>query len=114
MATATKSGKRRQVARTIRVVLPPSAESPFTVVNITVNGKGTYYAVTGIPADQGTGFRVAKMDTATTEEEVYYVNLSPDARTCDCKGHVRWGHCKHADGLAALLQSGQLSEGGAR
>jgi hypothetical protein len=23
---------------------------------------------------------------------------------CDCKGFLRWGHCKHRDCLAALLR----------
>ena len=40
--------------------------------------------------------------------ETYHVNLDGDKRTCECKGFLKWNHCKHADGLAALIAAGRL------
>jgi hypothetical protein len=44
------------------------------------------------------------------EEAAYEVCLSADgtADACDCKGFARWSHCKHRDGLAALVKAGRL------
>jgi hypothetical protein len=73
-------------------------------VRITVGGKATDYYLTGIPSDFGRGFRLEKMGA----EETYHVNLDADRQTCECKGHLRHGHCKHADGLAALIAASKL------
>ena len=35
-------------------------------------------------------------------------NIDGDKRTCECKGFLHHGHCKHADGIAALIAAGQL------
>jgi hypothetical protein len=60
-----------------------------------------------VTADFGRGFLVEKIDTAA-QTAAYHVNLDGDKRTCECKGHLRHGHCKHADGLAALIAAGRL------
>ena len=41
-------------------------------------------------------------------DSVYAVNIDGDKRTCECDGFNRWQHCKHADGLAALIAAGRL------
>jgi predicted nucleic acid-binding Zn finger protein len=43
---------------------------------------------------------------------VYHVHLD-DATgdSCDCLGHIRWGHktvCKHVAGIKACLQAGRI------
>jgi hypothetical protein len=41
--------------------------------------------------------------------ESYDVNLSPDGKhRCECLGFLRWGHCKHVNGLAVLVEGGKL------
>jgi hypothetical protein len=73
-------------------------------VRITVGRAAADYFVTSIPADFGRGFVVEKIG----QEGRYSVNLEGDRRTCECKGHLAHGHCKHADGLAALVAAGRL------
>jgi hypothetical protein len=64
------------------------------------------YFLTNLASDYGRAFRVEKI--GTYPEEGYDVSLSPDGNSCECKGHLRWGHCKHADGLQALVNAGKL------
>jgi hypothetical protein len=75
------------------------------IVRITVGKTGTDYFVQRIPSDFGTAFRLTKV---LDEHDSYAVNLDGDQRTCECKGNQRHGHCKHGDGLAALLQAGRI------
>ena len=63
--------------------------------------------LTPIPADFGRGFRLEKIGLEANGE-AYHVNLDGDRRSCECKGFGRWNHCKHADGLAALIAAGRL------
>jgi hypothetical protein len=39
---------------------------------------------------------------------VYNLELDGGYRSCDCKGHERHGHCKHADAVAKLIELGRL------
>jgi hypothetical protein len=64
----------------------------------------TYYLLTRTAADYGRGFLLEKVDPRDMAS--YHVNLDGDKRACDCKGFLEWGHCKHADGLAALTAAG--------
>jgi hypothetical protein len=76
-------------------------------VRIRVGADECDYLLTELPADFGRGFRVEKIDP-TAETAAYHVNIDGSNRTCECKGHLRWGHCKHSDGLAALIVAGRL------
>jgi hypothetical protein len=65
-----------------------------------------------LPADRGAGglrpgFKVEKVGPEA-DGAAYHVNIDGDRRTCECKGYLRHGHCKHGDGLAALLAAGRL------
>jgi len=106
MSTVTQTRKPVKTP-SIRLMLLPSETNPFAVVRIAVNRKATDYRVSALSSDFGQGFAVEKIDPAT-EPETYHVNLNPQGNTYDCKGHARWGHCKHADGIAALLKAGKL------
>ena len=95
---------RTKPARSIRLTLKPFANNPG-VVRITVGKESADYLLSEIPADYGRGFTVEKMGA---DDGAYHVNLDGTNRTCECKGFGRWHHCKHADGLAALVKAGQL------
>jgi hypothetical protein len=72
------------------------------------------YAVTEFaPGWPGRAARFAKAEGqagSDREADGYDVFVSWDGRTCrcDCKGFTRWGHCKHAAALAALVANGWL------
>jgi hypothetical protein len=109
-ATANARTRQRKPrvkpARTIRLVVPPNADGRNAVVRIAVGQDAADYLLDRLPSDFGTAFRVQKAG----EDTFYNVNLSADgsADVCDCQGFSRWQHCKHADGLAALVKAGRL------
>jgi hypothetical protein len=72
-------------------------------LTITVGKKQDAYALAEIGADAGRGFELTKNDGT-----VYHVNADGMMSSCDCKGHLRWGHCKHLDALLALQVAGRL------
>jgi hypothetical protein len=71
-----------------------------------VGKASTDYFLSRIPSDFGTAFCLEKVGDA--EGAAYHICLSADRNLCDCQGHARWQHCKHADGLAALVAAGKL------
>ena len=71
------------------------------------------YLLHTIPSDFGNGaigFEVEKLDADLNPVEVSRTHLSnrPEDRTCDCKGCLRHGHCKHLEGIEALRKAGRL------
>jgi hypothetical protein len=94
---------RPEPERFIRLLVQPEAPSTG-VVRITVGAEEAYYFLTELATDYGRGFRLAKI----AGEELYHVHFDIEESSCDCEGHLRWGRCKHADGLAALIAAGQL------
>jgi hypothetical protein len=76
------------------------------VVRITVGKEQTDYFLTELATDFGRGFTVQKI--GPDAEPAYHVNVEGERRSCDCKGFARWNHCKHSDGLAALVAAGRL------
>jgi hypothetical protein len=84
---------------------PVPADTSRRHIRLTVDGTETDYWLQAIPADFGTAFKLEKF--AKDGGEVYHVNL--DAKrghhTCECLGHLRWGHrtqCRHVAALLAL------------
>jgi hypothetical protein len=57
----------------------------------------------------GRAFQLSKAGP-DADGEVYHVLLTGDVRqaSCSCKGFVRHSHCKHRDGLAAIVAAGRL------
>ena len=41
-------------------------------------------------------------------ESAYAVNIDGEKCSCECKGFASHGHCKHSDGIAALIAAGKL------
>ncbi len=105
-APARQRKPRTKPARFVRLCIRPLGRAPG-VVRLTVGKESADYYLFAIPADFGTAFKVVKIGIDATEGE-YAVNIDADKRTCDCKGHARHGHCKHADGIAALIAAGKL------
>jgi hypothetical protein len=97
---------RAKPARSIRLVLPLNGDARNGVVRITVGKAAQDYFLSRIPSDFGTAFVLEKV--GDEEATAYSVNLAADRNLCDCQGHARWAHCKHADGLAALVAAGKL------
>lgn len=106
-ATATAPARQRKPrprpARSIGLCVRPDADSAG-VVRIHVGEEAHDYLLTEFAADFGRGFLLQKIG----HDAAYHVNLDAGNRTCECKGHLKWGRCKHADGLAALVAAGRL------
>lgn len=107
MSTLTRSPRpRKPIARAIGVLEPPQADQPG-LLKIVMGKEAAVYWYREIPADfGGRAFELRKFQA----EEAYHVLLPGNGchGSCECKGHIRHGHCKHAEGLAALEQAGQL------
>lgn len=84
--------------RKVGIAVTPSDVNPFFVLRITEGEKVEHYTVH--PKEGGRAFVVSKMP----DGEHYNV---VDGK-CTCKGHVRWGHCRHVEGLKALQKAGRL------
>lgn len=102
-APARQRTPRPKPARSIRLIMAPTDTMPG-LLRVTVGKEATDYFLTHLACDFGRGFQVEKIGG----KEVYHVNLDGERRSCDCKGHTRHGHCKHADGLAVLVAAGRL------
>jgi hypothetical protein len=111
METTTTAPERQRKPRAkperhVSLIVKPHGDKP-ALVRLTVGKESADYVVTATPADYGRGFLVEKAGI-DGEPASYHVNLDGDKKSCDCKGFARWGHCKHADGLAALVAAGLL------
>jgi hypothetical protein len=104
-APARQRRPRVKPARFVQLCIRPEGKAPG-VVRLTVGAQGADYFLTTIPADFGRGFMLEKVGIDAAGK--YAVNIDGDGRTCECKGHLRHGHCKHSDGLAALIAAGKL------
>jgi hypothetical protein len=109
-ATATRAPRQQQrkprvkPARSIRLCIAPSPISSG-VIHITIGHTGQDYFLTEVEgAAFGRGFLVEKIG----HEESYHVNIDHDRRTCECEGYITHSHCKHSDGLAALIAAGRI------
>ena len=95
---------RPKPARSIRLVIAPSPISSG-VVRISIGHKSQDYFLGEVEGVSfGRGFLVEKIG----HEESYHVNIDHDRRTCECEGYITHSHCKHADGLAALIAAGRI------
>lgn len=63
------------------------------------------YLVSEFPADGGRGFSLAKLAGGTDPEAAGYdlFACGTAAPTCECRGYLRFAHCRHADAVAALI-----------
>src|SRR5262249_29706008 len=103
-ATAT-APPRAGAARSIRLALAPLGSNPG-IVRIAVGKVIADYRVWPLASDFGSSFALEKFGAG----ERYHVLLDSAGgqHSCECKGFLRWGHCKHVEGLLALRKAGQL------
>jgi hypothetical protein len=104
-ATTSAPTRQRKPARFARLCINPEGTAPG-IVRLTVGNAGADYFLTELPADFGRGFLVEKVGI-DRDAAKYHVNIG-EQRSCECKGFLHHGHCKHADGLAALIAAGRL------
>jgi hypothetical protein len=106
MNTLTKPAKRIKPSRTLR--LYPGSPA---LLEMTVGNDCFSYWLRPIPADEGQAFELKK--SITEGSETYHVLLhGPHGHSCECRGHLRWGHrtvCKHVASLLALIAEGKLA-----
>jgi hypothetical protein len=108
-ATATSKPRkpRTKPVRKIRLVLPMNEQGMNGIVRITSGKLVDEYFLDQLTTDFGEGYELTKR-TYGEEDTRYHINLAFENNTCDCKGHLQHGHCKHVDGLIALKQAGKL------
>jgi hypothetical protein len=97
---------RPKPQRHIQLEVKPEGDG-LGIVRITVGNQYADYFLTPMPADFGRAFKVEKIGLQVNDPP-YHVNIDGGQRSCECKGFLRHGHCKHADGLAALIAAGRL------
>jgi hypothetical protein len=90
----------KHAPRVIRLIRPPGALG-VGVFAIIERKRTQFYAFREIPCDiGGRGFAVHRLGLG----ELYHVRVgAPDDCSCECLGYLRHGHCKHLQGLLALI-----------
>jgi hypothetical protein len=96
---------RPKPERSIRLVRPVGLDG-VGVFCVTVGKESVFYAVREIPCEiGGRGFAVHRLGLGN----LYHVRIgAPEDCTCECKGFLRHGHCRHILGLLALAREGKL------
>jgi hypothetical protein len=82
------------------------------VLALTTGKDTVFYRLETLAADRGTGFRLTKADCGDGPGEHYDVLLDGQFSSCECKGFLRWNHCKHLESLAALCKCGKIAVSG--
>jgi hypothetical protein len=91
-----------------------NAEHGYGVLRIleAVGHKATTdnYFILPVPSDWGLAYEVTKLVPGKGGEARYHVNLGGEGEpaSCECKGFLAHGHCRHIEGLTALRQAGRL------
>jgi hypothetical protein len=106
MASLVAPRPQVKASRSVRVLLPLRGNSAG-VIRLAVGRQHADYLVRKLASDFGDAFRLSKVGVFGDTSE-YDINLSAEGQTCECRGFLRHGHCKHVDGLKALRVAGQL------
>jgi hypothetical protein len=108
-ATAPDRQRRQRTkpARFIRLVVRPDGGTG--VVRVRVGRRSADYSLREFRSDVGgRAFELVKLGLEA-DGEMYHVRLTGNGQdSCDCRGFVRHSHCKHRDGLAALVAAARL------
>ena len=93
--------KKRSPTRSVRLLRPPDSAG-VGIISLSVGAKEVLYEFKEIPCDiGGRAFAVYRLDLG----ELYYVRVGqPEECSCECKGFLRHGNCKHIKGLKALTE----------
>ncbi len=86
--------------RTITLLRPSTKDEPG-VFCIKIKSKLSYYSFQEIPCEiGGRGFALKRVET----KPIYHVRIgAKNDCSCECLGYLRHGHCKHLEGLLALV-----------
>jgi hypothetical protein len=76
------------------------------VVRIAVGKVAADYVLRPMPSDFGSAFELCKV--GDPDADAHHVCLEADRGACSCLGYLRYGYCKHRDGLAALRRAGRI------
>src|SRR5262245_7219355 len=110
MTSVSRPKKSLKPRRSIRLRQAP-LDWPHGLLTITETrgskATETDYWIDRLPSDFGTAYRLRKFQDQGGEQ--YDVLLDGRQSTCECLGHQRHGHCKHVEGLQALVAAGQLA-----
>jgi hypothetical protein len=103
---------RAKPQRFCRLDGKPEIDAP-AILTLHVAGKETDYFIRPVPSNFGEAFELTKLeivdDGPAERGEVYHVLFEDEHNhTCECKGFLRWGHCKHVDSLKALRERGKI------
>jgi hypothetical protein len=105
MQTATPRKAKKPEPRTARLMRLGGSR----VLALTCGDLTTFYRLTAL--DRGFGeaaYRLAKADAGDGPREVYDVLLDGARSTCECKGFLRWHHCKHLESIESLRAAGKV------
>lgn len=117
MAVYTELLPERKASRRSGIRWTPATDNDFSPVAgfllIDTDRARVSYTVAEFPCQfPGRAFHLAKVGEGTDPTEPSYAvfcsHHGPAGDSCDCKGHTRFGHCKHGDALRALLANGWI------
>ncbi len=104
-----RDGKRNAI-RWFAATDDHTPQAGFVVID--TPDASTCYVVTEFPTVwPGRGFYLRKWVSRSGRDkdvEAYSVlcaKAGARADTCECRGFVRWSHCKHADAMRALVEN---------
>lgn len=94
---------RHKPVRTIRWVYEPNGSLPAAVC-ITTDRQRDFYDLVEHPCgptEDSRAFRLTKHDV--NKNIAYDAVIAPGGCSCECLGFLRHDHCKHVEGLLALM-----------
>src|SRR4051812_23582840 len=92
-----------------RAHLTRANDSGGRILTLTITGRkieGFDYYFLPIPCADGAAYELRKL--LQGDGETYHVLIAGPSSSCECKGFLRWGHCKHLESLTALQQANLL------
>jgi SWIM zinc finger len=105
LAMGETTAPQPKPSRSIRLIRAPN-ENGVGVFRVTVGEDNGYYILRELPClIGGRGFEVHRLGLGN----LYHVRVGKDEEcSCECKGFLYRGQCRHVLGLRALIRQGKL------